>query len=69
VTGPTAPGHLRIYASGTARPPISTINYKAGQTRANSVVLPLGEDGKLDVFCGQATGSVHLVVDVNGYFQ
>ncbi len=69
VTGATAPGHLRLYPSGTSRPAISTINYRAGQTRANSVVLPLGEGGKLDVFCGQATGSVHLIVDVNGYFQ
>jgi hypothetical protein len=69
VTGATAPGHLRLYPAGTPRPAISTINYKAGQTRANSLVLPLGENGELEIFCGQATGGVHVLIDVNGYFQ
>jgi hypothetical protein len=69
VTQPTAPGHVRIYPAGSARPLVSTSNYGAGQTRANNAILNLGDGGALRVYCGQATGTVHLVVDVNGYFQ
>jgi hypothetical protein len=31
--------------------------------------LRLGPDGSLTVRCTQATGTVHLVLDVNGYFR
>jgi hypothetical protein len=50
-------------------PLASTINYRAGQTRANNAIVPLGRDGDLRVTAGQAVGSVHVVVDVFGYFE
>lgn len=68
-TQSTGPGHLRLTAGGIPTPQSSTVNYTAGQTRANNAVVPLNADGQFDVFCGQAAGSVHLVVDVNGYFE
>jgi hypothetical protein len=68
-TGSTGQGHLRLAATGTPTPLSSTVNYAAGQTRANNAIVPLGSDGRFDVFCGQAAGSVHLVVDVNGYLE
>ena len=69
VTGPTAPGDLRIYPTGVALPLVSAINYDAGQTRANNAVAILGTAGAIDVRCDQGAGSVDLIVDVNGYFQ
>jgi len=69
VVSPTAGGHLRLYASATPRPTTSAINYAEGQTRANDAVVSLGPDGSLIVYVGQASGTTHVVVDVNGYFQ
>jgi hypothetical protein len=48
---------------------VSTINYVAGQTRANNAVTRLGASGTLEVYVGQSGGSVHVIVDVNGYFE
>jgi uncharacterized repeat protein (TIGR01451 family) len=68
VTGPTAAGNLRFFPGGTGLPNASAINYLAGQTRANNGIVPLSADGKLSVYCGQATGATELILDVNGYF-
>jgi hypothetical protein len=67
ITQPTAAGFLSIYAGGTTRPLVSTINFAAGQTRANNAVLPLGSAGDVAVFC--ATGTAQAVIDVTGYFE
>jgi hypothetical protein len=69
VTGPTAAGDLRLYPAETPRPLVSTINYQMAQTRANNAVAGLGAAGDLAVRCDQASGTVHLIIDVNGYFQ
>lgn len=70
VTAPGAPGNLVIYRGDGVLPGTSTINFSPGQTRANNAVLQLALDGtgSVKVRNGSA-GSVHLVVDVNGYFQ
>jgi hypothetical protein len=69
VTQPTAGGHLTLYPSGSSLPLASTMNYRAGQTRANNAVLPLGSTGYIDVVSGQPSGTVHFILDVNGYFE
>jgi len=66
--GATANGHVRIYPYGTARPQTSTVNFTVGQTRANNAIVLLGA-GDITVFSGQQTGTVHVVIDVNGYFE
>jgi predicted outer membrane repeat protein len=68
ITGPTAQGYLVFNPAGGPPPPVSTINYGAGQTRANNAILLLGAAGDVVVSCGQATGTVNLIFDVNGYF-
>lgn len=68
VTQPTEAGDLRLYPAGLAAPLVSSINWVAGQTRANNAVAVLSPTG-LAVLCDQASGSVHLILDVNGYFQ
>jgi glucose/arabinose dehydrogenase len=69
VTQPTAMGDVCVYAGGAPLPGTSVVNYAAGQTRASSIVAPLGASGDVAVHCGQTTGSVQLIVDVSGYFQ
>jgi subtilisin-like proprotein convertase family protein len=68
ITGPTAEGHLTFYPNGTVPPLVSTINYRAGQTRANNAILVLGPAGDFNVSCA-GVGTVNLILDVNGYFR
>jgi hypothetical protein len=71
VTQPTAPGHLILFPGGTP-PSVSTINFRAGQTRANNAITPLSATGMtrtLSVTDGQSSGTTHFILDVNGYFQ
>jgi uncharacterized protein (TIGR03437 family) len=69
VASPTAGGHLRLYPAGSPLPTVSSINYSTGQTRANNAIAVLGADGGLTVRCAQTDGTVHFVLDVNGYFR
>jgi uncharacterized repeat protein (TIGR01451 family) len=65
----SAPGHLILFRGDAPTAPlVSSINFPAGLTRANNAVVPLAPDGTLQVKNGSA-GAVHLVLDVNGYFQ
>jgi len=50
-------------------PPSSTINYRSGETQANDAIVALGQGSGVSVACGQASGTVHVILDVNGYFQ
>jgi hypothetical protein len=68
--GATRPGHLRLYPGGDPLPTVSTINFIAGQTRANNAVIRLGVGGTLAIFGGlESGGTVEIIVDVNGYFE
>jgi len=69
VTQPTSPGNLRLFPAGASVPPVSTLNYSAGQTRANNAIVKLSDTGGFDVYCAQASGSTHFIVDVYGYFH
>lgn len=68
VTQPTDQGNLRHFPSGTPLPLVSTINYRAGQTRANNAIVVLGPGGDFVVRCAQVSGTTHFILDVNGYF-
>jgi glucose/arabinose dehydrogenase/PKD repeat protein len=68
-TGATDRGHLRFWATGEAVTGVSTINFVPGVTRANNAILRLGADGSVSVFGSMASGTVHLVVDVSGYYE
>lgn len=69
VADPGEDGHLTLFPTGTPLPPTSTLNYRAGRTRANNTLLPVSPDGYLDVLCGQNQGTTHAVIDITGYFQ
>ena len=68
VTQPTAQGNVRLFPAGSEAPLASTLNYATGQTRANNAVIELNLDGELTARC-QPSGSTHLILDVNGYFE
>lgn len=69
VLGASAPGYLTIF-SGAGEPPMtSAISYRPGQIRANNGIFPLGPGATLAVFCRQNSGGVHVLLDVNGYFD
>ncbi|MFJ4675248.1 right-handed parallel beta-helix repeat-containing protein [Kitasatospora sp. NPDC088783] len=67
VTNPREDGHLIVYPSGQAVPTASNLNFTAGQTVANSVVVPVGADGRIRVFNGAWAGT-DVIVDVVGYY-
>jgi hypothetical protein len=64
-TEPNLPGFLTVYPGGAARPTTSNLNYVAGQTIPNAVIVGLGPTGAVDIFSNATT---HVVVDVVGYF-
>jgi hypothetical protein len=68
VTGATAGGYVVVFA-GDRAPSTSTVNYGGGQTRATQAMVELTPTGTLSIGCGQPTGSAHVVLDVNGYFE
>lgn len=68
VTDTQADGHLTVYPSGGQAPTASNLNFTAGQTIANSVIVPIGPDGKISVRNGAGAGA-HVVVDVVGYYS
>jgi len=69
ITNAASAGYVIVYPPGVAQPVVSVLNYRAGQTRANNAILPLGASGDVIVNCGSSFGTVDFLVDVNGYFQ
>ena len=66
-TGPTTAGYLAAWPSGASRPNASNVNFLAGQTIPNLVIVALGQvDGLISLYNGP--GSTDVVVDVVGYF-
>ncbi len=64
VTQAAASGYVTAYPCGQPRPPTSTNNVLAGQDRAASALLGLG-DGDL---CVYTDIPAHILVDVTGWF-
>jgi hypothetical protein len=74
VVGPSTTGDLRLTPLTTAT--VSTLNYPGGiGALANGATMPLAAvsqptDKDLQVAIGMATaGTLHLIIDVTGYFQ
>jgi len=55
-----------VWPSGTSRQVTSNLNFQAGQNIPNLVVVPVGADGKIQLYNG-SPGTVQLVADVTGY--
>lgn len=66
VTDTTAASFLTVYPSSASLPTASNLNWTAGETVANRVVVPVGPTGEVTVY--NHTGTTNVIVDVNGYF-
>ena len=67
VTRPTAGGYITVYPGGSNRPAVSNLNFSAGETVPNLVIVPVGSDGTVTL-ANESGGTVHLVADVSGYY-
>ena len=70
VVDPTALGHLQVFSADLASPPpTSVLNFRNGQTRADNALVMLSADGRIKIRpTVVGSGSVHVIVDVVGYF-
>lgn len=67
---PTAAGHITVYTDSSLTPLTSTINFSAGQTRANNAILNLSDLGSIIARPYLIDGGdIDLIVDVFGYFD
>jgi Fibronectin type III domain len=65
-TNPTAGSYLTVWPAGAVQPTASDLNYVAGLTVPNMVVVKLGTNGAIDLY--NAFGTVDVVVDVVGWY-
>lgn len=63
---PSAPSHLTVWSAGRPRPATSTLNAVLGSPVANLATVAPGEGGAVAV--RNASGTVHVVVDVLGWY-
>jgi hypothetical protein len=66
VVGPAASGFLVSWPTGGPVPPVSILNFTAGETVANAAIVPVSAGGSITVNVSAAT---HVLMDVNGYFS
>ncbi len=66
VTGGSAAGFLTVWPAGRPRPTASNINFVAGQTIPNMVIVRLGDAGAISLMTNQ--GCPDVIIDVAGYF-
>jgi PKD domain len=70
VTNTAGSGFITAYADGSSTPNASNLNYVKGQTIANSIIVPVGADGRIDLYNGGGgAGSTDIIADVSGYFS
>jgi hypothetical protein len=65
-------GDLRAYAADLAAPPpTSNVSFSAGRVVANNAIVGVSQDGNaaITVLPDMGAGTVHFLLDVNGYFQ
>lgn len=69
VTQPASGGFVVTFPGGSFPPLTSLIDFGPNQTRANSAILTLNGSGDVSVGATLGSGSAHVLIDVNGYFQ
>ncbi len=64
-TDALGPGFVTAYPCGGGRPDTSTVNYLADEQRAGHTIIGVGDGGAI---CLWAYSTVHVVVDIEGWF-
>ncbi|MFC1417916.1 hypothetical protein [Streptacidiphilus cavernicola] len=67
-TGSPSSGFLTAYPDGKSLPTASNVNFSKGQTIANSVIVPVGSDGRIRIYNG-GKKPVSVVIDAVGYYS
>jgi hypothetical protein len=62
VASPTATGYLTVYPAGQARPDASNVNFYAGRSTPNLVMIRPTAGGRIRVY--NSAGATHVLVDV-----
>jgi trimeric autotransporter adhesin len=65
---PTTGGNLSLFPADVAPPTSSSINFQAGQNRANNALITLSAGGEIKVKSNTAA-PIHFALDVNGWYQ
>ena len=65
---PAAAGFVTVWPAGQTRPNASNLNFSAGQNIPNTVIVPIGVGGKIQLFNGSG-GTIQLLADVSGYYR
>src|SRR5450759_4884379 len=67
VTDPTAASFLTVFPGGTTRPTVgSNLNFVAGQTIPNMVLVPVGANNTVTFY--NNAGTVDVIADLVGYY-
>src|SRR5438067_555304 len=66
VTDTTAGSYLTVWPDGATRPLASDLNWVAGLTVPNLVVVKVGGNGKIDLY--NPAGSTDVIIDVVGWY-
>ena len=69
VTQQTADGELAIFPASQPWPGTTTVAFSQGKTRAGNSILFLSPPGQSVLLFNRSNGDLHVIVDVNGYFQ
>jgi hypothetical protein len=67
VTNPTAGSYLTVWPDGAPQPLASDLNFVAGLTVANLVIVQLGSGSKVDIY--NAFGNTDVIADLVGWYQ
>ena len=67
VTDTTAGSYLTAWPDGASRPVASDLNWTAGTTIPNLVIVKLSSGGAIDVY--NAAGCASVIIDVVGYYN
>ena len=69
IVSPTTAGYITAFPANAATKPLAaTLNYSAGDIKANNTVLKLSQDGTGTHFKIYSTSASHLIADVVGYY-
>ena len=68
VTQPSGGGYFTAWSVGAAQPNASVLNFTAGQTIANTTIVPVDPGVGNDFYLNSAGASSQAIIDVVGYY-
>jgi hypothetical protein len=68
VVYPTSRGYVFVGPTATSTPSSSTINFPAGDIRANNFIVPVADDGTISAVLIAGSGATDLIIDISGYY-